>query len=221
MTMEGAGEGTIFAVATSSATPPETRASLCPYYFGQKELIKAIDGKVGIRFKKCSTVEEAREFSELTLEELEPKYSIEKSLSPLPGVGSTATLLYLIRNGKVDQFVETVWTNPRFLLSPGETPEIIHPGMRRNALHLAVQYHNLELCWNLMKIIKDDQFWKLVYPLSDVRVRNRSKIRLVDLYLNMQDGNARTMVNGLEVGERERERCGYYFVIHSMHLFTG
>ena len=40
-----------------------------------------------------------------------------------------------------------------------------------------------------------------MYPLSDVHVREKSKVCLVDLYLNMQDGNERAMVKGLEVGE--------------------
>ena len=190
----------LFAVAT----PPKTRSTLSPYYLGHKELMRAIEGQIGVRFKKCKSIEEAVEFSRVIIQE-EPvrRHSIERSLSPLPGIKNPIILFNIIKKGDVDGFLKTVWGNPRFLISRGDTPEIIHPGTRRNALHLAVQYHQLEICWHLMHIIRSERFWREVYPLSDV---HKSKIHLIDLYLNIQDGNDRAKIQGLEVGERERER---------------
>ena len=77
--------------------------------------------------------------------------------SPLSLVKSKNALGNLIKKGNVDKFIETVWGNPWYLLSPGDTPEIIHFGMRRNALHLVVQHRNLHICWNLMWIIRSER----------------------------------------------------------------
>ena len=57
-----------------------------------------------------------------------------------------------IKKGNVDKFIEIVWDNPRFLISPGDTPVVVHPRTRRNALHLAVQCHQLDICWHIMDI---------------------------------------------------------------------
>ena len=227
-----------FAVATSTSTPEETRSTLSPFYLDQKDLIKALKGCVGARFKKVSNEEEAKEFSQnIFPEELGPKYSLERALSPLPGVKKARDknqLGSLIKEGKVDEFLETVWSNPRYLIGSGDTPEIIHPGTRRNALHLAAQHHQLDICRHIMDIVRSDRFWNEVYPVSDIlldsamssserrsiegmdietvrerkrevalRVREESKAHLVDLYLNIQDGNERAKVKVSEVGERE------------------
>ena len=253
-----------FAVAMSTSTPEETRSTLSPFYLDQKDLIKALKGCVGARFKKVSNEEEAKEFSQnIFPEELGPKYSLERALSPLPGVKKARDknqLGSLIKEGNVDEFLETVWSNPRYLIGSGDTPEIIHPGTRRNALHLAAQHHQLDICRHIMDIIRSDRFWNEVYPVNNIlldsamssserrsiegmdietvrerkrevalRVREESKAHLVDLYLNIQDGNERAKVKVSEVGEGEREREGgereregvIIFVSHSMHLFTG
>ena len=229
-----------FAVATSTSTPEETRSALSPFYLDQKDLIKALKGCVGARFKKVSNEEEAKEFSQnIFPEELGPKYSLERALSPLPGVKKARDknqLGSLIKEGKVDEFLETVWSNPRYLIGSGDTPEIIHPGTRRNALHLAAQHHQLDICRHIMDIIRSDRFWNEVYPVNNIlldsamssserrsiegmdietvrerkrevalRVREESKAHLVDLYLNIQDGNERAKVKVSEVGEGEGE----------------
>ncbi|XP_003383625.2 PREDICTED: ankyrin repeat and LEM domain-containing protein 2-like [Amphimedon queenslandica] len=218
-----------FAVATSTSTPEETRSSLSPFYHDHEVLRKAIKGTVGTRFKKFSDQSKAEEFSKTVFpEELGPKYSLERALSPLPGVKKTRdknVLAKIIQEGNAEEFLKTVWGNPRYLLGSGDTPEIIHPGTRRNALHLAALENQLEICKHIMSIIQSDRFWSEVYPVSDVlidaamssnekkriegidpevvregkrenalRLREESKSRLVDLYLNIQDGNERAKV---------------------------
>ena len=90
--MEGARE--IFAVATTSSTPPKTRSTLCPYYLGRDELMKAINGQIGIRFKKCQSIDEAVHFSEgISQEEPVPdsvqRDSVQRDRCPLPGIKNT------------------------------------------------------------------------------------------------------------------------------------
>lgn len=223
-----------FAVATSTSTPEETRSSLSLFYHDHEVLKKAIKGTVGTRFKKFSDQTKAEEFSKTVFpEELGPKYSLERALSPLPGVKKTRdknVLAKIIQEGNAEEFLRTVWGNPRYLLGSGDTPEIIHPGTRRNALHLAALENQLEICKHIMFIIQSDRFWREVYPVSDVlidaamssnekkriegmdvelvregkrenalRLREESKSRLVDLYLNIQDGNERAKVKVSEV----------------------
>ena len=223
-----------FAVATSTSTPEETRSSLSSFYHDHKDLIKAIKGSVGTRFKKFSDQTKAEEFSKTVFpEELGPKYSLERALSPLPAVKKTRdknVLAKIIEDGNVEEFLKTVWGNPRYLLGSGDTPETIHPGTRRNALHLAALRNQLEICKHIMSIIQSDRFWNEVYPVRDVlidaamssnerkslegmdmelvrerkkeialQLREESKMRLVDLYLNIQDGNERAKVKVAEV----------------------
>ena len=60
--------------------------------------MRAIDDQIGVHFKKCSSIKEAMEFSRVIIqEEPGPKYSIERDLSPLPGVKNTMSLFNLIK----------------------------------------------------------------------------------------------------------------------------
>ena len=51
----------IFAVAT----PPKTRSTLSPYYLGHKELMRAIEGQIGVRFKNVEVLKKRKNFRNL------------------------------------------------------------------------------------------------------------------------------------------------------------
>lgn len=93
----------------------------------------------------------------------------------------------LIENCEVEEFVESVWGNPRCLITQGDAPEVLKISPRYNALHCAVRVGSLEICKKLFEILEGDLFWSLVYPGDPVEVRNKRRDHLIDLYLNTCD----------------------------------
>ncbi len=92
-----------------------------------------------------------------------------------------------IEEGDVDKFTMAVWENPRYLIGCGDTPEILKPPSRYNALHCAVRSGCLPIVKNLFEILEGDLFWSLVYPDDNPEIRNRRRNFLVDRYLNTCD----------------------------------
>ena len=186
-----------YGVATSTATPEESKSALSPVYENQRDVVRATKKCVGARFKKFDSREEAEQYSKLVLPQfLGPPFSIEKLLSPLPGVKipDKNRLKETIDNGDVEKFHELVWSNPKYLLASGETPEILHVGTHRNAMHLAADGGHLDICKELIGVLESDGFWELVYPRDDLSVREKNKEHIIDMYLNMQDGTERLNV---------------------------
>ena len=117
---------------------------------------------------KPSHIERANEFPSLTVPE-KNKFRL------------------LIENSDVDEFVKSVWENPRCLITQGDAPEVLKIGPRYNALHCAIRAGSLEVCKKLCEILEGDRFWSLVYPDDSIEVRNKRRDHLVDLYLNTCD----------------------------------
>lgn len=180
-----------YGVAITVGTP-ETGPTLSPFYQSQKEALKAVKDCPGARFKKFELQQEAEAFSKQPQPEGKPRDSIEKDLSPLPSVKTKAKnkLRQLLEDGNVEEFAETVWKNPKYLIASGESPEIFHEGTRRNALHCAADCGQLNICKMIFDILESNRFWELVYPKDSMMTRQKNKKHLIDLYLNMQDGKA-------------------------------
>ena len=92
-----------------------------------------------------------------------------------------------IEGRDVEEFVRLVWENPRYLIGRGDTPEILKPPQRYNALHCAVRSGCLPIIKKLFEILEGDYFWSLVYPDDHPDVRSRRRNFLIDLYLNTCD----------------------------------
>jgi hypothetical protein len=93
----------------------------------------------------------------------------------------------LIENSQVEEFVQSVWANPRYLITQGDSPEVFKIGPRYNALHCAARVGSLEICKKLFEILEGDRYWSLVYPGDSVEIRNKRRGHLIDLYLNTCD----------------------------------
>lgn len=90
----------------------------------------------------------------------------------------------LIERGDSVKFSSTVWENPRYLVSSGDTPAILQEGCRYNALHVAAMAKNAEICDLVLRTVGDVTFIQLLYGEDDVpSCQERARI-LVDLYLN-------------------------------------
>lgn len=180
-----------YGVAITVGTP-EPGPTLSPFYQSHEEALKVVKDCPGARFKKFQLQQDAEAFSKQPQPEGKPRESIEKDLSPLPSVKTKAKnkLRLLLESGNVEEFAETVWMNPKYLIASGETPEIFHEGTRRNALHCAADRGQLDICKMIFDILESDRFWELVYPKDSLMTRLKNKKHLIDLYLNMQDGKA-------------------------------
>ena len=178
----------------------------CPLYTTKAAAVKAMKSTPGGRFKKFESKEAALAFwktQQILLQQQDGSKAADSSEDPAlskPGVSGEKANNYpslktpalnqfrkLIEGGKLEQFSESIWSNPRYLITSGDTPEILQLSCRYNALHCAVKSGQLELCKELMNIVQGDRFWELVYPDDSDAVRQRRKDHLVDLYLNGQD----------------------------------
>ncbi|KAK2586506.1 hypothetical protein KPH14_011401 [Odynerus spinipes] len=93
----------------------------------------------------------------------------------------------LIESGDLDAVRDTVWENPRYLISSGDTPAILQEGCRYNALHIAVKAGRADMCELILNTVGDTEFMELFYGEE----RNKSYVDradvLIDLYLNTPD----------------------------------
>ena len=173
----------------------------CPLFTNRADALKAIKNKPGARFKKFESKDAAVAFWESQREESRRETAdtddTDSSKSTVPGekannfpslkTPALNAFRKLIEAGDVDKFSESVWANPRYLITSGDAPEILQQGCRYNALHCAVRSGKLEVCREILRIIQDERFWELVYPDDSDVVRQNRRGHLLDLYLNMQD----------------------------------
>ena len=181
----------------------EEKEHSCPLFTNRADALKAIKNKPGARFKKFESKDSAIAFWESQMQENQERIAdtctedIDSSKSNVPSEKANSfpslktpalnAFRKLIEAGDVEKFSETVWANPRYLITSGDTPEILQQGCRYNALHCAVRSGKLDVCQELLRIIQDKHFWKLVYPDDSDVVRQTRRDHLLDLYLNMQD----------------------------------
>lgn len=86
------------------------------------------------------------------------------------------------------KFVETtVWENPRYLISSGDTPSILQEGFRYNALHVAAKAKNADMCELILNTISNIDFIELLYGDEDHQNAEARAKFLLDLYLNTPD----------------------------------
>ena len=180
----------------------EAEVQSCPLYTSRADALRAVKNTPGARFKKFESKDAAVAFweSQKQLTGHEATDSSEDPASSKSSVPGEKANNYpslktpdlnkfrkLIESGNLQHFVDAVWSNPRYLITSGDTPEILQQGCRYNALHCAVRSGKLIICKELLSIIEGERFWELVYPDDSVAVRQRRRDHLVDLYLNMQD----------------------------------
>jgi hypothetical protein len=182
------------------------QSSLSPYYTNKSEVLRAVRSVPGARFKKFSTRASAEAFCSSPVDSssrqttpgpsvegrspaTEPS-SVEKKPNLFPSLKTAELTNFrrLIEAGDLTGFTREVWTNPRYLINCyGDAPEILQVGFRYNALHCAVKAGRLEICQELLSILGNEEFWKLVYPNDSPETVHQRRAHLVDLYLNMQD----------------------------------
>ena len=174
---------------------------LCPVYTTRADALKAVKNIPGARFKKFKTKNAAVTYweshrrqdrqrgAESENTDLSKPTAAAEKANTFPSLKTPQLNKFrkLIEEGDLQHFQDSVWENPRYLITSGDTPEILQLGCRYNALHCAVRSGKLDMCKELLSIIQGDRFWKLVYADDSEAVRQTRRDHLLDLYLNMQD----------------------------------
>ncbi|XP_071087020.1 ankyrin repeat and LEM domain-containing protein 2-like [Haliotis cracherodii] len=110
----------------------------------------------------------------------------EKSNFKGPKTQDLTELRRTIERGDKNQFLSMVWSNPRYLVSSGDTPVILHEGLRYNALHVAAHKNKPDMAKLVLETLLDPEFTKQLYAGTNdnADTQTRRIDFLVDLYLN-------------------------------------
>ena len=161
-------------------------------YYHKEELYGVLKVLKGARFKWFPAEQEAiAAYDDLQAEVMENTLPVtnKESASIYPSLSTVALNKFrkLIEDGRLEEFRQCVWSNPRYLVSAGDAPELLKPGTRYNALHVATRCNKVEFCKEILTIIESMEFWKKLYPDDTQEARMKRKRHIVDLYLNMPD----------------------------------
>lgn len=183
----------------SGSVPDGVTLKQC--YYHKEELHGVLKGLKGARFKWFATEEEAIAAYDIlqaeTKEDTAPVTVANKeSASIYPSVSTIALNKFrkLIEDGRIEEFRESVQNNPRYLVTAGDAPELLKPGTRYNALHVAARNNKLEFCKDILNTIESMDFWTKLYPDDSQESRIKRRKHIVDLYLNMPDKIVRMCV---------------------------
>lgn len=180
----------------------------CPQLVFQERVavLKELKKYKGARFKQFSTKEEAINYTNDVLECFSTPVKntsqnedtagnsphpaiLEKSNWRNPKGQDLVKLRKFIESGDYQTVQEIINSNPRFLISCGDTPSILHEGTRYNALHFAAKNNQPEIIKLYIQTIEDPGFFPKLYGQGqeDEEARNVRACKLLDLYLNTPD----------------------------------
>ncbi|CAH1985203.1 unnamed protein product [Acanthoscelides obtectus] len=173
-----------------------------PYVFQDKvEALKLAKRNKKARFKAFQFYHEAAEFAMngsecpnnnhtitglFTSKLSETTQTIGEKSSPFKGPKpqELVELRKAIESGNYKFVKETIWQNPRYLVSNGDTPSILQEGPRYNALHVAAKSKNAEIAELILSTISNTEFIKLLYGDDNQQNAEDRTAVLLDLYLN-------------------------------------
>lgn len=75
-------------------------------------------------------------------------------------------------------------SNPRYLVSSGDTPTILKESFRYNAMHVAAISKNAEMATLVLEVVSEPEFVKQLHGKDDDRTAEHVSKILLDLYLN-------------------------------------
>lgn len=94
----------------------------------------------------------------------------------------------LIEQGDKEAVQNLIRSNPRYLVSSGDTPTILKESFRYNALHVAAISKRAEMAALVLETVSDPEFVKLLHGnKDDDRTAEDVSNILLDLYLNMPE----------------------------------
>ncbi|CAF0721423.1 unnamed protein product [Rotaria sordida] len=101
---------------------------------------------------------------------------------------SELTKLYnIVEKGDENEFERLIWSNPRYLISSGDSPTIVKISVRYNSMHVAALSGQSSIIRVLTKTIKNIHFIRRLY-INDSEEQTQQRIKyILDMYLNTPD----------------------------------
>lgn len=112
--------------------------------------------------------------------------SLEKSNFPAPKSQDLVKFRKDIEANNIDKVYKTIWSNPRYLVSSGDTPSIMKEGPRYNALHIAAMNNLPKMAKLILQTIEQTSFIELLHGCKDSNADELSQL-LLESYLNTPD----------------------------------
>lgn len=92
-----------------------------------------------------------------------------------------------IEQNNVQKVYEMICTNPRYLVSSGDTPSILKEGPRYNALHVAAMNKHDKMARLILQTVEQTQFIELLHGFKDDPNVVEMSSFLLESYLNTPD----------------------------------
>ncbi|XP_054262065.1 ankyrin repeat and LEM domain-containing protein 2 homolog [Macrosteles quadrilineatus] len=159
----------------------------------KSEALKLVKKYKKARFKAFRTLTDAMQFAACGLETAtacptSPVAGEKPSPFRGPKPQDMVRLRKAIEAGDLEWVKKTVWENPRYLVSSGDTPSILQEGPRYNALHIAAKARNAAICAFILETVSNPEFIKHLYG-DTLDAEQRCSV-LLDLYLNTPEHKA-------------------------------
>lgn len=117
-----------------------------------------------------------------------PPLSMERSIFKAPKSQDLVRFRKEIEQNNTAKVFELICTNPRYLVSSGDTPSILKEGPRYNALHVAAMNKHAKMAKLILQTVEQSKFIAHLHgvadgdPVVDVMCQN-----LLESYLNTPD----------------------------------
>lgn len=92
-----------------------------------------------------------------------------------------------IEKGDSDHVKQTIWSNPRYLISSGDSAVILMAGPRYNACHVAAKADKGPTLKLVLETVSNPEFVRSLYVSDDEETTNSRCQVLLDCYLNTPD----------------------------------
>lgn len=90
----------------------------------------------------------------------------------------------MIEQADMESVRNLIWSNPRYLVSSGDTPTILKESFRYNAIHVAAIQKHAKMAKIILETVENPDFIKLLHGKDDDRTAKEVSEILLDLYLN-------------------------------------
>ena len=177
----------------------EEKVDIKKFYTDKSEVMKILKQVKGTRFRVFKSQAEAEDFSQCSVPAVlvtpsdptplsSPKPSDKcefKSLKPQEEV-QFRKAIEKSPSSDLESMMECIEENARYLVTPSDTPTILHQGPRHNAVHVAAKHGRLEAARLVLSHVTGGLMARM-YPTECPVQNQRRREHLVDMYLNMPD----------------------------------
>lgn len=176
----------------TSENTSNTDLDIKPFYSQKADAFKILKAFKTARFKVFNSEQAAVEFTNTNQS---PRPAPATPTTPVPSEGckyrdpkpqEMVKMRKAVETSDLDYLRECVDSNPRYLLTPSDTPSIVHVGSRANSIHWAAKTGKVDSAQFVLDAIEGDLYSKM-YPDESASALGVRRAHLLDLYLNMPD----------------------------------